>query len=100
MTTWLPFIVPIVIAAFAYLGGRYQAHTTKEAARDSTQSTLLDKRDERLWAQLEAANTRLEAENARLASENTYWRDKFAELKPITNAALDKAEQSTKERSA
>lgn len=82
----------------AYLGGRYQTRTAASTTRDSNQSTLLAKRDEFLWAQLEAANVRLETENTRLNVEVAAWRSQLEALKPITTAALNKAEASTQEQ--
>lgn len=89
-SAWLPYLVTVIASALTYLGGRYQARQTAVTTVTTAEQDRLDKRDERLWKQLEA-------ENARLIIENSFWRDKYHELQPITDRSLTLLEHSPKE---
>lgn len=88
MSEWLPYLAPIIVAAIAYLGGRYQARQDSEttltsAQIDSNQADRDSLRQER--AQL---LTDLRSEKAALVIERDYWRG-------IALGALGAAEKAT-----
>jgi hypothetical protein len=90
---WLPYIAPVVIAAFAYFGGRYQARSTSTTTLTTTQvdANVADRDQLRLERAQLIVN--LKAENASIRADRDYWRGIALQALGVAEQATEKATQ-------